>query len=128
MVAAAGYSVAYEGTAAALAEFERQKFSRDAAEADAAGEKVKNYLECDLMILDDLGTEMATSFSTAGALPSSSTRGLAARRSTVISTNLDFESLRRRYGAQIASRLEGEYTCLPFRGRDIRLVKKEREA
>ena len=53
---------------------------------------------------------------------------LAARRSTVISTNLDFESLRRRYGAQIASRLEGEYTCLPFRGRDIRLVKKEREA
>ena len=122
-----GYSVAYEGTAAALAEFERQKFSRDAAEADAAGEKVKNYLECDLMILDDLGTEMATSFSTAALYQLINTR-LAARRSTVISTNLDFESLRRRYGAQIASRLEGEYTCLPFRGRDIRLVKKEREA
>lgn len=127
VVAAAGYSVAYEGTAAALAEFEHQKFSRDAAEADAAGEKVKNYLECDLMILDDLGTEMATSFSTAALYQLINTR-LAARRSTVISTNLDFESLRRRYGAQIASRLEGEYTCLPFRGRDIRLVKKEREA
>ena len=127
VVAAAGYSVAYEGTTAALAEFERQKFSRDAAEADAAGEKVKNYLECDLMILDDLGTEMATSFSTAALYQLINTR-LAARRSTVISTNLDFESLRRRYGAQIASRLEGEYTCLPFRGRDIRLVKKEREA
>ena len=127
MVSEAGYSVAYDGTAAALGEFERQKFSRDSAGADAAAERVKNYLECDLMILDDLGTEMTTSFSTAALYQLINTR-LAGRRSTIISTNLDFEDLRRRYGAQIASRLEGEFNCLPFYGRDIRLVKKEREA
>ena len=79
------------------------------------------------MILDDLGTEMTTSFSTAALYQLINTR-LAGRRSTIISTNLDFEDLRRRYGAQIASRLEGEFNCLPFYGRDIRLVKKESEA
>ena len=66
MVSEAGYSVAYDGTAAALGEFERQKFSRDSARGGRRRRKgQKNYLECDLMILDDLGTEMTTSFSTA---------------------------------------------------------------
>lgn len=127
VVAAAGFSVAYDSTSSALAQFEQQRFSRDAAEADAAAGRVRNYLSCDLMILDDLGTEMTTSFSVAALYQLINTR-LTEHRTTIISTNLGFEELRRRYGGQIASRLEGEYTCLHFYGRDIRLVKKEREA
>lgn len=126
VVAGAGFSVAYDSTASALSQFELQRFSRDAAEAETAAGTVKNYLGCDLMILDDLGTEMATSFSVAALYQLINTR-LTERRTTIISTNLGFEELRRRYGGQIASRLEGEYTCLHFYGRDIRLVKKERE-
>ena len=47
-------------------------------------------------------------------------------RSTIISTNCGFEELRRKYGPQICSRLEGEYLLLSFSGRDIRLLRKER--
>ena len=48
------------------------------------------------------------------------------RRSTIISTNLLPGELARRYTPQIASRVEGEYTLLPFVGEDIRKLKKER--
>lgn len=121
--AARGYSVAYESAGPALAVFESLKFSREPGEADVV--RSRQYLSCDLMILDDLGTEMLTAFSVSALYQLINSR-LTDGRSTVISTNCGFEELRRRYGAQIASRLEGEYLLLPFAGRDIRLIKKER--
>ena len=51
---------------------------------------------------------------------------LLERRSTIISTNLTPESIAQRYTPQIASRIEGEYTLLPFVGEDIRQLKKEK--
>ena len=116
-----GFSVVYETTVAALAAYEEQKF-RGGEEAEA---KVRKLLTCDLLILDDLGTEMVTEFSRS-ALYSLINGRLLAGKKTVISTNLSPEALERTYTPQIASRLLGEYQDLPFAGRDIRLQKKER--
>ena len=51
---------------------------------------------------------------------------LMEKRSTILNTNLTPTELARRYTPQIASRIEGEYTLLPFAGEDIRKLKKER--
>ena len=124
-VASNGFSVAYESAPRALGEFEAQRFSRDEAERDAASVKVRDYLECDLMILDDLGTEMTTSFTVSALYQLVNTR-LIESRQTIISTNLSDEEIVRRYGPQTASRLAGEYELLSFAGSDIRRIKKER--
>ena len=114
-----GYSVAYESASAALGAFEKEKFSRDMDEAAAAGAKVKRYLDCDLLILDDLGTEMNTAF-TQSALYTIINQRLISGKQTIISTNLDETALAAQYSAQITSRLLGEYRWLHFLGSDIR--------
>ena len=77
------------------------------------------------VVLDDLGSEMTTSFVQSALYQIVNTRQME-RRSTIISTNLTPGELARRYTPQIASRIEGEYTLLPFAGEDIRKLKKER--
>ena len=76
------------------------------------------------MILDDLGTEMTTSFTVSALYQLVNTR-LSGNRQTIISTNLSDEEIQRRYGGQIASRLAGEYELLTFAGSDIRRIRKE---
>lgn len=123
VVAEKGFSVCYDSAGAALDAFERQKFARDPAEAEAASARVRRMLSCDLMILDDLGTELPTPMSQSALYTLINTRLNEGRR-TVISTNLEQEELERRYTPQICSRLEGEFIPLPFVGRDIRRMKK----
>ena len=118
-VADRGFSVCYDSASAALEAFEQQKFARDPAEAESAAARVRRMLDCDLMILDDLGTEMTTVFSMSALYTLINTR-LTHGRQTVISTNLKDDELVRRYTPQIVSRLTGEYLHLPFVGRDIR--------
>ena len=118
-----GYSVAYESASVALSAFEKEKFSRDADEAAAAGAKVRRYLDCDLLILDDLGTEMNTAF-TQSALYTIINQRLIDGKQTIISTNLDEQALTAQYSAQITSRLLGEFRWLHFLGTDIRQMKK----
>ena len=119
-VSGKGFSVVYDTAGHVFERFEAQKFGRDEAERD-----VERVLNCDLLILDDLGTEMTTSF-VQSALYQLINGRLLAGKSTVISTNLDPEELGRRYGAPLLSRLEGEYQLLPFVGTDIRRLKRER--
>lgn len=123
VVAKKGCSVCYDTAAAALDAFERQKFSRDASEAQAADTRVKRMLSCDLMILDDLGTEMLTPISQSALYTLINTRLNQGLR-TVISTNLSSEELEKRYSPQISSRIEGEFIALPFVGQDIRRLNK----
>ena len=118
-----GYSVAYESCSAALSAFEKEKFSRDVDEATAAGAKVRRYLDCDLLILDDLGTEMNTMF-TQSALYTIINQRLIDNKQTIISTNLDETMLSAQYSPQITSRLLGEFRWLRFLGSDIRQMKK----
>lgn len=120
-----GFSVVYETAVAAFEAFETSKFHRDGPESGAAAEKCSRMLSCELMILDDLGTEMTTQFTQSALYTLVNTR-LCAGRPTIISTNLSAEEMASRYSAQIVSRIDGEYDTLLFLGRDVRAVKKER--
>ena len=119
VVAQKGFSVCYDSASAVIAAFEAQKFDRS-EEADA---RVRRMLACDLMILDDLGTEMPTPFADSALYTLINTR-LNEGKNTIISTNLGYDELERRYTAQIFSRLRGSFERLPFVGRDIRLIKR----
>ena len=123
VVAEKGCSVVYETAAELFARFEAEKFARGDA-ADSSGD-VRRYLNCDLLILDDLGTEMTTVFVTSALDTLVNTR-LAAGKKTIISTNLTEADIAARYSPQIASRVQGEYQALRFYGQDIRLLKKAR--
>ena len=118
-----GFSVVYDTAVNVFARFEEQKFARDREEAGEARDDTRRYLGCDLLILDDLGSEMTTPF-VQSALYTLINSRLAADRRTVISSNLSMDQVRQRYTPQIASRLEGEYRVLPFYGEDIRLLRK----
>ncbi|MCI6053894.1 ATP-binding protein [Dysosmobacter sp.] len=119
-----GWSVVYDTAAHIFQRFEDRKFGREEGE-EAEGD-VNRVMTCDLLILDDLGTEMTTAFVQSALYQILNTR-LMERRSTILSTNLKVVELAGRYGAQTASRIEGEYQILPFFGKDIRIQRKERE-
>ena len=120
-----GFSVVYDTAVNIFSRFEDKKVSRDAGDTREARDETRRYLSCDLLILDDLGSEMTTPF-VQSALYTLINSRLTADRRTVISSNLSMEDVRRRYAPQIASRLEGEYRVLPFFGEDIRLLRKQR--
>ena len=120
-VSGEGYSVVYDTAAHIFERFEMQKFGRE----EGAENDVERILGCDLLILDDLGTEMTTAFVQSALYQIINTR-LMEKKSTILSTNLMPGEIARRYSAQIASRIEGEYQLLPFFGEDIRKLKKER--
>ena len=122
-VAAKGYSVAYDTAITLLAIFEQEKFSRSEEEQQDAASRVRQLKGCDLLILDDLGTELSSAF-TQSALYTLLDGRIRAGKSTIISTNLDKDALRERYGPALFSRLEGEYQFLRFTGTDIRALKK----
>ena len=121
VVSEKGFSVVYETTVAAIAAFEEQKFRPDEETED----KVDRLTGCELLILDDLGTEMVTEFTKSALYTLINTR-LLGRKKTIISTNLTLEEMEEKYTPQICSRLEGEFQDLPFVGTDIRLLRKER--
>lgn len=113
-----GFSVVYDTAINLFAAFEAKKFSRD----DQARDETRRYLGCDLLILDDLGSELTTPFVQSALYELINTR-LTAGKATVISSNLTMEDVRGRYSPQVASRLAGEYRTLPFFGEDIRLQR-----
>ena len=117
-VADRGYSVVYETASHLFSKLERAKFNGD----EEARKDSEKYLKCDLLIIDDLGTEMPGQFVTA-ALYSLVNDRLIAGMPMVISTNLNVDELSRRYSPQIASRLHGSFTRLTFLGEDIRVLK-----
>ena len=119
-----GFSVVYDTAGHIFAQFEASKFRRD--DVDEPNESVERCMACDLLILDDLGTEMTTAFVQSALYQLLNSR-LLAGRSTIISTNLDPDQIGRRYSAQIMSRLEGEFELLPFIGQDIRRQKREQQ-
>ena len=123
-VAESGFSVVYDTAVNIFARFEHQKFSRDTEESREADCETRRYLCCDLLILDDLGSEMTTPFIQSALYTLINTR-LVRNKHTVISSNLSMDAVRSRYAAQTASRLEGEYQVLRFYGEDIRLKRKQ---
>ena len=117
-VADRGYSVCYETASHLFSKLERAKFSGD----EDARRETEKYTACDLLIVDDLGTEMGGQFTTS-ALYSLVNDRILDGKATIISTNLNSEDLEKRYSAAIASRLRGNYRRIAFMGEDIRLKK-----
>ena len=115
-----GWSVVYDTAGRIFQRFEAQKFTRE----EDAGDDVDRVLNCDLLILDDLGTEMTTAFVQSALYQIVNTR-LMEKKSTILNTNLMPGEIARRYSPQLASRIEGEYQLLPFFGEDIRKLKKK---
>jgi len=114
-----GYSVVYE-SASKLFSTLRDAHVNSTEENRAAAAK---YSDCDLLIIDDLGTEMPGQFVNA-ALYSLINNRLLEKKPVLISTNLNIDEITDRYTPQIASRLHGNFQRLTFVGEDIRILKQ----
>lgn len=124
VVSEAGYSVVYDTAANVFARFETKKFARQTEDLRQAEADTRRYLTCDLLILDDLGSEFTSPFVQSALYEVVNTR-LIEDKHTVISSNLSLEQVRQRYSPQVASRLAGAYMPLTFLGNDIRQMKKK---
>ena len=121
VVADRGFSVAYETAAHLFSKLEQAKFTP----TEENRREAAKLLECDLLIIDDLGTEMPGQFVTA-ALYSLLNDRMISGKPMLITTNLNVEEMGRRYSPQIASRIYGGFAGKAFVGKDIR-IQKSRE-
>lgn len=96
--------------------------SRETFDRSGSTDKIDSLTSCDLLILDDLGTEFSTQLSVSVVYNIINTR-LLKGLSTVISTNLELGEISETYNDRIASRIVGSYTICPFFGNDIRQIK-----
>ncbi len=118
-----GKTVYYQ-TAYKLSEIlESNKFGK--GDEDAA-DIVKYVYDADLLIIDDLGTEFATQFTLAAFFDIINSR-IISGKSTVISTNLDFEEISNTYSQRIASRFMESYQLIQTIGKDLRVIIKSRK-
>lgn len=118
-VVSQGYGVIYGSAQNLLNKLERERFSRN---NEDTGNAEQALLECDLLILDDLGTEFSTSFTVAAIYNIINTR-ISRGLPVIINTNLTPEELEQKYTQRITSRITGNYVSLQFCGRDIRQLK-----
>lgn len=127
VVAERGYSVYYDTAVSAFSVFEKQQFSGkfSAEEVELASTAVRHMLECDLLILDDLGTEVVTPVVTSALYTLINTR-LNNGKFMLINTTLYPDDIASRYTPSIRSRLEGYFKIVNFAGSDIRLLLRRR--
>lgn len=114
-----GYDVFYTTAIGMLSDFEHMRFGQGAERPTADPAR---YTDCDLLILDDLGTEVVNQFTNACIYNVINNR-INLRRPTIISTNLTGKELQARYTDRITSRILGEFKPLLFVGTDVRLKK-----
>ena len=113
-----GFDVLYVTATGLLADFEAKRFGNGAEPKH----DLDRYMEAELLIIDDLGTEITNQF-TLACLYDVINERINRRRSTLISTNLSKKDLESRYSERITSRLFGEYIPFRFCGRDVRQQK-----
>ena len=88
------------------------------------GSVVKDLISsCDLLVIDDLGTELTNSFSASSLFRVINDR-IVNHKSTIISTNLSLREISEKYSERILSRITSEYIVLKLTGEDIRILKK----
>ena len=117
-----GWGVVYNCAQNIFTVMENEKFGRD----NTAGQGSDMFLDCDLLILDDLGTEFITQFSKAALYQILNTRILR-RVPTIISTNFTVDELYEKYPDSIMSRIMGCFKAYTFLGRDIRQQIKSKK-
>ena len=114
-----GSDVFYTGAIDLFSQFETQRFKTYTNEPN---EFIERYFECDLLIIDDLGTEIINQF-TVSTLYNLLNDRLSRKKPTIISTNLSKEDIQKKYTDRITSRMFGEYQVLFFMGTDVRAQK-----
>ena len=116
----AGYSVLYNSAQNIFNELQKERFGK----SDADGRFEPMVLECDLLVIDDLGAEFSTQFTNAALYNIINTR-INSGLPTIISTNLNMKGLEERYTRRVSSRLIGEYAAVNFIGEDVRQIRSE---
>ena len=114
-----GHSVIYFTASSLFHIFEKNVFGRETEYS----EDYRNIFDCDLLILDDLGTELSNAFTSSQLFLCLNERILR-RKSTIISTNLSLSQLVDTYSERTFSRISSSYTMIKLFGNDIRLQKK----
>lgn len=114
-----GFSVIYFTAFQLFDIFEKEVFQKD----QEAMEAHEHIFQCDLLIIDDLGTEFSNSFTTSQLFLCLNER-LLRGKSTVISTNLSMAQIREVYSERTSSRILSNYTPCKLFGNDIRIQKK----
>lgn len=116
-----GYSVVYVSAVSMIRDFSNSiKRSNDGETVD-----VSSYYDCDLLIIDDLGTEVPNRLTQSYFYEVINER-INKHKCTIINTNLNPGELRDTYTDRVTSRILGEYTPLAFSGVDIRRQKSLR--
>ena len=107
----------------ALAEIaESEKFSKDGDFANA----INMFLDVDLLVIDDVGSEVSTEFARTVMFRIIDGR-LRQNQSTIITTNLTFEQMKKFYDYRIVSRILGLNQILNFDGTDLRIVMRKQK-
>ncbi len=116
-----GHSVIYFSAGDLFAKISEYAFRKNGR--DSGTNPYEDLYNCDLLVLDDLGTELTNSFVVSQLFSCLNERHLR-RKSTVISTNLPLEDLRDRYSDRIFSRIYSNYEFCKLSGQDVRIYKK----
>ncbi|SFE68988.1 ATP-binding protein [Peptostreptococcus sp. D1] len=114
-----GYTVIYQTSFNLMEIIEKYKFHRNDCTSDDM-ENFRNLFECDLLIIDDLGTELVNSFITSELFNIINDR-LNANKKIIISTNLNPPQIGREYTDRVLSRIIGNFKIYEFYGNDLRL-------
>lgn len=111
------FSVVYLSAVDLFQVFSRNRFEYHTEEE--IKDLYQHILDCDLLIIDDLGTELNNSFTSSQLFYCINER-LLRKRGTIVSTNLSVNTLRDMYTDRVASRIQSEYNILPLYGEDLR--------
>lgn len=115
-----GYDVVCETAQNLFSDFEFERFGRSySTQGEGDSKKTDKYFECDLLIIDDLGSEMTNQFTVSclyNIVNTRMNRGIP----TIINTNLTRDDINKRYTDRIASRFFGEYQVMVLLGTDMR--------
>ena len=118
-----GYSVIYSSSVSLFERISSYAFSKDKSVMD---NPLKDIYNCDLLVIDDLGSELTNQFVCAELFSIVNERHLR-NKSTVISTNLDFSEISARYTERTFSRIYSYYHTCDLSGTDVRIYKKRIE-
>lgn len=116
-----GYSVVYGTAQNILNDLQNENFGR----TDNIRYYERAVLNCDLLIIDDLGTEFKSAYTVAELYNIINSRILA-KLPTIISTNSTPQELEEKYDQRVTSRIIGEYAPLVLQGNDIRYIKRKK--
>jgi len=117
----AGYGVIYVSAPVIFDKIENEHFKFG---GNNEFDMINNLIECDLLIIDDLGTEFETSYKSSLVYNIMNSRMLSSKP-TIISTNLLFSDIEKKYDKRIVSRIIGTMERIEFVGPDMRQKKKK---